>query len=150
MKSLRVSHPGYYGGLSGLGLSYLLANKKFLVQIKISDCDGISSRGFHCLSTLTNLTNLACFRGELDDIGLNKICSSCLLIEYLNVRRNDHITKEGLNNLHHLTHLKTLILSRAYNSWSAISDEGLSNICASLVNLTSVEVNERDWPIKRL
>jgi hypothetical protein len=31
--------------LSGLGLSYLVANKQFLAQLKIDDCDGISSEG---------------------------------------------------------------------------------------------------------
>jgi hypothetical protein len=98
-------------GLSGLGLSYLVANKQFLVQLKIFDCWGISSEGYHCLTTLTNLTHFTIYNSELDNIGLNMICSSCLLIEYLELRYNDRITVEGLNNIHFLIHLKSLYIN---------------------------------------
>jgi Leucine-rich repeat (LRR) protein len=105
MKSIVVSSCHH---LSGLGLSYLVANKQFLVQLKIGFCDGISSEGYHCLTTLTNLTHLSAINSKLDDIGLNMICSSCLLIEDLDIRHNGLITIEGLNNIHCLTHLKSL------------------------------------------
>jgi hypothetical protein len=97
------------GSLTGLGLSYLVTNKEFLVQLKIMDCHGISSEGYHCLTTLTNLTNLLINMSQLDDAGLNIICSSCLLIEYLDIRNND-LSVEALNNIHCLIYLKTLFL----------------------------------------
>jgi hypothetical protein len=155
MKSIRVYR---CHGLSGLGLSYLVANKQFLVQLDIIRCDGISSEGYHCLTTLTNLYHLTVDDSKLDDIGLNMIFSSCLLIEYLGIRYNDFITLEGLNNIHCLIHLKSLLLSGASDDWlaklshstaltqldlffnSTISDEGLLKL-SSLVKLTSVKVN---------
>jgi hypothetical protein len=135
--SIRECH-----GLSGLGLSYLVANKQFLVQLEIDYCDGISSEGYHCLTTLTNLTNLTVHDSKFDYIGLNMICSSCLLIEYLDIQYNDLITGEGLNNIYCLSHLKSLLLSGASDDWlaklshntaltqldlynSTVSDEGL-------------------------
>jgi hypothetical protein len=143
--------------LSGLGLSYLVANKQFLVQLKTNDCYGISSEGYHCLTTLTNLTSLTIRVCELDDKGLNMICSSCLLIEDLHILWNGRITIEGLNKIHSLIHLKTLSLSGAIDDClaklshstaltqldldnSIISDEGLLQL-SSLVKLTSVNVN---------
>jgi Leucine-rich repeat (LRR) protein len=161
MKSIRV-----FGcdGLSGLGLSYLVANKQFLVQLKIDDCNGISSEGYHCLTTLTNLTSLTVINSNLDNIGLLVICANCLLIEDLDIRRNGFITKEGLNNIHCLMHLKTLFLSHVSDDWlaklshsaalthldlqySTISDKGLSHL-SSLVSLTSVIANGRERLIK--
>jgi Leucine-rich repeat (LRR) protein len=159
-------------GLSGLGLSYLVANKQFLVQLEIDYCYGISSEGYHSLTTLTNLTSLTVSDCELDDIGLNMICSSCLLIEYLDVGTteiryiNDSITIEGLKNIHCLIFLRSLFLSNAGDDWlaklsyntslthldfedSTISDERLSHL-SSFDNLTSVTVNGKDRPIKRL
>jgi hypothetical protein len=138
--------------LSGLGLSYLVANKEFLVQLEINWCNGISSEGYHCLSTLTNLTKLTVICTMLDDIGLNMICSSCLLIEYLNFRDNNLITVEGLNNIQCLIHLQTLLLFPRSDFWLAklsnntvltdldlsysnISNKGLTYL-SSLVNLT--------------
>jgi hypothetical protein len=135
--SIRECH-----GLSGLGLSYLVANKPFLVQLEIDYCGGISSEGYHCLTTLTNLTNLTVHDSKFDYIGLNMICSSCLLIEYLDIQYNDLITGEGLNNIYCLSHLKSLLLSGASDDWlaklshntaltqldlynSTVSDEGL-------------------------
>jgi hypothetical protein len=154
MKSIRVC--GFYG-LSGLGLSYLVAKKELLVQIKLYSCHGISSEGYHCLTTLTNLTSLTISSRYFDDIGLNMICSSCLLIEYLEIR-NKIITVEGLTNIHCLTHLKTLYLFNASDNWlskisnnssltflelseGTISFEGLSHLLSSLVKLTSVKVS---------
>jgi hypothetical protein len=116
MKSIRVC--GSYS-LSGMGLSYLVANKQLLVQLEINNCIGISSEGFHCLTTLTNLTNLTVMLSKFDDIGLNMICSSCLLIEYLDVRGNTLITVEGLNNIHCLIHLKTLYIVGESVNWFA-------------------------------
>jgi hypothetical protein len=153
MKSIEVA---YCDGLSGLGLSYLVANKQFLVQLEIVDCDGISSEGYHCLTTFNNLTNISFSFCKLDDIGLNMICSSCLLIEYLDVVRV-RITIEGLNNIFCLIHLKALVLSGASDDWLAklshntalthldlwygsISNEGLSHL-SSFINLTSVKVD---------
>jgi hypothetical protein len=162
MKSIRV----FGCGLSGLGLSYLVANKQFLVQLTIIECYGISSEGYHCLTTLTILTYLAVAGGKLDDIGLNMICSICLLIEYLDIRGNDHITVEGLNNIHCLIHLKSLFLSGAsddglaklshstaltqldlYNS--SVSDEGLLKL-SSQVKLASVNVNGRKRVLRKI
>jgi hypothetical protein len=159
MKSIAVSR-----GLSGLGLSYLVANKEFLVQLEIIDCwrisseDGISSEGFHCLSTLTNLTYLTIYNSGLDDIGLNMICSSCLLIEYFNIQGNNDLTIEGLNNIYCLIHLKSLSMTNASDDWLAmlfhnialtqlnlgysfVSDEGLSHLSSLLFSLTSVLVD---------
>jgi hypothetical protein len=153
IKSITVS---LCHSLSGLGLSYLVVNKEFLFQLEINDCFGIYLEGYHCLTALTNLivltiNTLACF----DDIGLNMICSSCLLIEYLYIQRSFRITKEGLNNIHCLTHLKSLFVCFARDDWlcklshntaltsiffgicSVITDKALSQL-SSLVNLTSV------------
>jgi hypothetical protein len=164
IKSIRVR----FHGLSGLGLKNLVVNKQFLVQLKIIGCNGISSQGYHCLTTLTNLTHLTVFfYSKLDDIGLKMICFSCLLIEYLDVQLNNHITVEGLNNIHCLIHLQTLSLSDAGDQWlaklshntalthldledSTISDEGLSQLSSSYVNLTSVKVNGEDRLVKML
>jgi hypothetical protein len=66
VKSIKVSH---CHGLSGLGLSYLVANKELLVELEIVYCDGISSEGCHCLTTLINLTSLTVIYGKLNDIG---------------------------------------------------------------------------------
>jgi hypothetical protein len=101
-------------GLTEKGLRYLVLKKDFLVQLEIKECHAISSEGFHCLTTLTNLTNLTINVSQFDDIGLNMICSSCLLIEYLNVQKND-VTIEGFNNIHCLIYLKTLFLPRTDN-----------------------------------
>jgi hypothetical protein len=151
-------------GLSGLGLSYLVANKQFLVQLKIDYCYGISSEGYHCLTTLTNFTSFTVSHSKLDDIGLNMICSSCLLIEYLDVRWNDLITIEGLNNIHFLVHLNTLLFSPRDNNWlaklsnnialthldlslsyrSSISNQELSSHLSSLTYLTSVKVSGKE------
>jgi hypothetical protein len=153
-------------GLSGLGLSYLVANKQFLVQLEINGCYGIYSEGYHCLTTLTNITHLTFFNSKLDDIGLNMICSSCLLIEYLNIRGNDHITVMGLHNIHCLIHLNTLFLSGASYDWlvklshctaltqldlynSTFSDEWLSQL-SSLVKLKFVDVNGRKQFLRQI
>jgi Leucine-rich repeat (LRR) protein len=143
----------------------LVANKQFLVQLKIDDCVGISSEGYHCLTTLTNLTSLTVINSTLGNIGLLVICSSCLLIEYLDIRSwNGLITVEGLNNIHCLMHLKALFLSHVSDDWlaklshsaalthldlqySTISDKGLSHL-SSLVSLTSVIANGRERLIK--
>jgi hypothetical protein len=149
-----------------LGLSYLVANKQFLVQLEINDCRGISSEGYHCLTTLTNLTNISIRCSNLADIGLNMICSSCLLIEYLDMPFNGLITVEGLNNIHFLIHLKTLFLSDASDDWlaklshstaltqldlynSTISDEGLLQL-SSLFMLTFVNVNGRKRVLRKI
>jgi Leucine-rich repeat (LRR) protein len=168
MKSITVTGSMSKGchGFSGLGLSYLVANKQFLVQLKIINCDGISSEGYHCLTTLTNLTNLTVIYTKLDDIGLNMICSSCLLIEYLAIR-NRFITIEGLNNIHCLIHLKSLSLCGASDDWlaklshstaltdldlldnSTVSDEGLLQL-SSLVKLKSVNVNRQKRVLRKI
>jgi hypothetical protein len=94
----------------------------------------------------------------LNDIGLNKICSNCLLIEYLDI---DFITLEGLNNIHCLIHLKSLFLSGASDEWlaklshstaltqldlhnSTVSDEVLLQLSSLQVMLASVSVNGRN------
>jgi hypothetical protein len=152
--------------LSGLGLSYLVANKQLLVQLKINDCDGISSEGYHCLITLTYLTSLTIELSELDDIGLNMICSSCLLIEDLDLGWNNLITVEGLNNIHCLIHLKSLLLFGTSDDWlaklshstaltqldlydSTVSDEGLLQL-SSLVKLTSVNINGQKRVLRKI
>jgi hypothetical protein len=151
MKSITVKRCDDF---SGLGLSYLVANKELLVLLKIESCNRISSEGYHCLTTLTNLTSLTVRFSKLDDIGLNVICSSCLLIEYLYIKYNN-ITIKGLDNINFLIHLKLLFLSSVTDNWaeklshnttltnldisrSTLSDEGLSLLCISLVNLSSV------------
>jgi hypothetical protein len=115
--------------------------------------------------------SLTITNSELNDIGLNKICSSCRLIEYLDVQINNYfldlgdveffITKEGLNNIHRLAHLKSLFLYHASDNWlaklshntaltyldlsyySTVSDVELSKL-SSLVNLTSVVVEGKE------
>jgi hypothetical protein len=96
------------------------------------------------------------------------ICSSCLLIEYLDIQWNDHITIEGLNNIHCLTHLKTLFVSGASDDWLAklshstaltqldlltnnsnVSDEGLLQL-SSLAKLTFVNVNEQKRVLRKI
>jgi hypothetical protein len=157
-KSIRLF---YCHGLSGLGLRYLVANKQFLVQLKIIGCEGISSEGYHCLTNLTSLSYLIIYHSKLVDIGLNMICSSCLLIEYFDIRENGFITVEGLNNIHCLIHLKSLSLSGASDDClaklshstaltqldlffnSTVSDEGLLQL-SSLFMLTFVNVNGRN------
>jgi hypothetical protein len=167
MKSIKVD---CCHGLSGFGLSYLVENKQFLVQLKIIWCSGISSERYHCLTTLTNLTSLTVVNSKLDDIGLNIICSSCLLIAYLDIRNDKSknlITIEGLNNIHYLIHLKTLSLSGASDKWfaklsystaltqldlltnSTVSDEGLLQL-SSLVKLTFVNVNEQKRVLRKI
>jgi hypothetical protein len=161
MKSITVCGSG---SLSGLGLSYLVANKQFLVQLKIIWCDGISSEGFHCLTTLTNLTHLSIYHSKLVDI---VICSCCLLIEYFDIRGNDHITVEGLNHIHCLIHLKSFLLCVASDDWlaklshstaltqldlltnSTVSDEGLLQL-SSLVKLASVNVNGQKRVLRKI
>jgi hypothetical protein len=87
------------------------------------------------------------------------ICSSCLLIEFLEIGiSNDLITIEGLNNIHYLTHLKSLSLNVIDDDWLSklsnnttltdldlsysynISMEGLSHL-SSLVNLSKLVLN---------
>jgi hypothetical protein len=97
----------------------------------------------------------------LNDIGLNMICSSCLLIEYLDIRWNDQITVEGLKIIHCLIHLKSLFLSGASDDWlaklshstaltqldlhnSTVSDEVLLQLSSLQVMLASVSVNGRN------
>jgi hypothetical protein len=162
LTKMKLITVGFCHGLSGLGLSYLVANKQFLVQLEIDWCDGISSEGYHCLTTLTNLTNLTVTDSKkLDDIGLNMICSSCLLIENLDIQNNRYkvfTTVVGLNNIHCLIHLKSLSLSGSSDDWlaklshctaltqldlkynSTVSDEGLLQL-SSLFMLTFVNVN---------
>jgi hypothetical protein len=154
-------------GLSGLGLSYLIARKEFLVQLDIRYCHGISSEGFHCLNTLTNLTCLTItgINCMLDDIGINRICSSCLLIVYLCIRGSYLITVAGLNNINCLINLKALYLMFASDDWlaklshntaltyldlekSTISDEELTQL-SSLVDLAFVFINGKKKLIKR-
>jgi hypothetical protein len=148
-------------GLSGLGLSYLVANKQFLIELEIIYCDGISSEGYHCLTTLSNLTHLITRGSKIDGIGLNMVCSSCLLIEYLDIKWDDFITIEGLNNIHFLVNLNTLLFTPRDINWLAklsnnialtyldlscgsISDQGLFSHLSSLVNLTSVKVSGKE------
>jgi hypothetical protein len=159
MKSITVSY--FCFRFSGLGLSNLVANKEFLVQLKVDDCLGISSEGYHCLTTLTNLTHFTTRGSKLVDFGLNMICSSCLLIEYLDIQENDHITIEGSNNIHCLIHLKSLSMNIESDYWLAklshntaltqldlgysfASDEGLSHLSSLLFNLTSVLVDDEE------
>jgi hypothetical protein len=164
MKSIKLL---YCHGFSRLGLSYLVANKQFLVQLEIINCDGISSEGYHCLTTLNNLTSLTIRGCKLDAIGLNMICFNCLLIEYIVIRGNGFITVEGLNNIHCLIHLKSLSLSRASNYWlaklshctaltqlnlldnSTVSDEGLLQL-SSLFMLTFVNVNGQKRVLRKI
>jgi Leucine-rich repeat (LRR) protein len=94
------------------------------------------------------------------------ICSSCLLIEYLDIRFNDLITVEGLNNIHCLIHLKSLSLDVTSDDWlaklshctaltqldldnSTVSDEGLLQL-SSLVKLTSVDVNGQKRVLRKI
>jgi Leucine-rich repeat (LRR) protein len=158
LKSIKIED---CGGLSGLGLSRLLINNDSIAELELLNCwcrdDELSSEEFHCLSTLTNLTKLTLSGSKLDDIGLNMICSHCLLIEHLDIFfvPNDLITEEGLNNIHHLSHLSYLGLCFK-NSWLAklshnsslvhldlsysdVSDEGLSFL-SSLTNLTKLDL----------
>jgi hypothetical protein len=89
------------------------------------------------------------------------ICSSCLLIEYLDIQVNNHITVEGLSNIHCLIHLKSLSINFASDDWlvnlshnialtqldlgnSFVSDEGLSHLSSLLFSLTSVLVDDEE------
>jgi hypothetical protein len=124
IKSIRVKK---CSNLSDVGLRYLVANKEFLVQLEINDCRsigssfraicvhyGIYSEGFHCLTTLTNLTILTIVNCYLDNLALNKICSSCIRIEDLfvgNIYQYALINKEGLNNINCLSNLKSLCVN---------------------------------------
>jgi hypothetical protein len=112
-----------------LNLSDLIANKEFsLVHLELISFEGIDfSWEFHCVSTLTNLTHLTIVvartsvyhnidSGSLDDIGLNKIISSCVLIQHLDIRNNNNCTIDGLKNIHCLIYLKTFKLSYATDS----------------------------------
>jgi hypothetical protein len=105
--------------LQSLGLSYFLAKKEFLIDLELVELKFCASDGYHCLTTLTKLTSLKIItiNSQLDDIVLNKICSSCLLIEYLDIRYSFWITIEGLNNIHCLTYLKSLLISCAKDTW---------------------------------
>jgi hypothetical protein len=126
MRSLKFL---YCRGITGIGLSYLERNKEFLVKLEISKCYGIAKEGYHCLSTLTNLTYLNIYSSRLDDIGLNLICSSCLLVEHLGVGQElDHhlephfgrgsiTVEDGFSHIHFLTNLKSLTLYRACDDW---------------------------------
>jgi hypothetical protein len=90
------------------------------------------------------------------------ICSSCLLIEFLDIRSNRLITIEGLNNVHCLKHLKTFYIIVQSDHWlsklsnytaltdvdlsnSNISNEGLSHL-SSLDKLSRL-VLKRCWEI---
>jgi hypothetical protein len=159
IKSIRVSHSGW--GLSGLGLSYLVANKDHLSELKIIHCC-VSSEGYHCLTTLNSLTKLQINSIFLDDFGLKMICCSCVQIEYLDIKREANsvylnpatITLEGYAHIHNLINLKTLFL---YDQLSDVrlcnnttltsihlqhctisSDNGLVYNISSLVNLTTL------------
>jgi hypothetical protein len=121
LKSIRMIN---CDSLSGSMLSIFVANKEFLVDLELDTCSGISSEGYHSLTTLTNLTKLVVIDSYLDNIGLNLICSSCLQLEDLIfcnifIRINQIITIEGLNNMHYLTHLKSLYLIASSNDWLA-------------------------------
>jgi hypothetical protein len=101
--------------LTGLGLSCLVANKNFLVELSLCrGCSGISPEGYHCLSSLIYLTKLTLMFLNLDDMGLNLICSSCIRLESLiiyNGYTNSKLTVEGLNSIHCLSHLNSLTLT---------------------------------------
>jgi hypothetical protein len=120
VSEINVTHVGF------------LANKVLLVSLEIHNCTSIGSNGgFHCLTTLTNLTHLKFFQCFLDNATLNMICSSCLLIEHLTIRaiivdlNLDLISKEGLNSIHYLSNLKSLSLGYASfrDDWLAINQQ---------------------------
>jgi hypothetical protein len=154
IKSIRIE---YCVCLSGLG--FCCNYKELLVQLQLYRCDGISSEGYHSISILSNLTYLTFKNTELDDIGLNMFCSSCLHIEHLQIEYNYLITVEGLNNIHCLYNLNSIFLTSVTNEWlaklshntalinlnvrveidSTITNEGLNHL-SSLVALTSVMV----------
>jgi hypothetical protein len=132
--------------LSELGLSYLVANKPFLVELKLNNNDKMDE--FQNLSILTNLSYLTIRRS--DDIRLNMICSSCLLIEYLDVRYS-LIQIEDLENIHLMKNLKSLYLygvdddclaKLTHNTaltylelrYGSVSNEGISQL-SSIINL---------------
>jgi hypothetical protein len=146
------------------GLSCLVANKgESLLEIRLDDCfDALSSEGCHCLTILSNLTNLTMFCSNLNETGLNIICCHCLLIEYLDFKycKSLIITQESnfssLNKLSHLTlyklpeitekgfsQLSTLSSNLTYLNilpiFGRISDDGLSNL-SLLVNLQYLQV----------
>jgi hypothetical protein len=146
-------------GLTGVGLGSLVVNKDFLVQFEFGS-SAIASDGFHCLTSLTNLTKLIASASQLDDIGLNLICSSCLLIEYLDFKHTDRITSEGLNNVTCLIHLRSLFLRVSDNQWpeklstntnlthldssdSPIDDDGYGYLYSVLRNL-NIFLSESD------
>jgi hypothetical protein len=137
--------------LTGVGLRSLVVNKNFLVKLEVGS-NSIVSDGYHCLTSLTNLTKLNACASDLDDIGLNMICSSCLLIEYLDIKNTDHITSEGLNSLQCLIYLKYLFLRVSDFRWpmklscntslthldssdSPIEDDGFTYLHSVLRNL---------------
>jgi hypothetical protein len=120
--------------LTGLGLSYLVANKESLVKLSLKRCWLISSEGYHCLSTLHNLTKLIILSSKLDDIGLNVICTSCLLIEYLDIKRepdyNDFpkFSLMGYDNISCLIHLHSLVLYRNYSDVQLFNNTALTSL----------------------
>jgi hypothetical protein len=105
----------YCANIRGLGLSYLVANKPFLVNLEISNCMDIRTDGYHCLSTLHNLTSLTIHWGSLDDYVMGLICSNCCLIQHLDLLDGVFVTGEGISNISCLVHLKSLYLQNAGN-----------------------------------
>jgi hypothetical protein len=160
--SMNIAH---CGTISGLGLSRLMAKKDLLTDLDIYDCKGISSKGYHCLTSLNNLTNLEIVDCKLENFSLNLICSHCLLIEHLVIYANDKITQEGLNNIHYLTCLSYLSVDVRGSDWlpnlpfssllhlylssSDLSNEGIAPL-SSFTNLTELDLNGCDITVEGL
>jgi hypothetical protein len=134
VSEINVTHVGF------------LANKVLLVSLEIHNCTSIGSNGgFHCLTTLTNLTHLKFFQCFLDNATLNMICSSCLLIEHLTIGaiivdlNLDLISKEGLNSIHYLSNLKSLSLG-----YDSVRDDWLAMITNNF-SLTSLTLSQTSF-----
>jgi hypothetical protein len=102
--------------LSGLGLSNMVANKNCLHSLDMWDCDGIPSEGFHCLTNLTNLSQLYIRNCAIDDMGLNLVSSHCLGVRDL-LLESDLLTADGLDHLHCLGALRNLGVRVESDDW---------------------------------
>jgi hypothetical protein len=103
-------------GLKGMKLSSFVAKREFLIQLEITRCMDISTDELCCLTTLTQLKSLTLTLIKYCNLVLNIVCSSCRLIEYLDVRYNlmeDINIIYGFDNILCLTKLKSLFLSDA-------------------------------------
>jgi hypothetical protein len=79
-----------------------------LVELNLEHCYTLYKKEFEYVTKLTNLTSLTVVCSNIDDDRLKTICSSCLLIEILDIRSNNCISYRGLDNISLLVNLREL------------------------------------------